>query len=297
MKKERVALLGLLCLALALRLSALGKQSLWYDEGVSWYLTRFSLPDLIRWTAADIQPPLYYLLEWGAVRLWGQSEFALRFLSVGAGVLIVPVMWQLGRRLFPALPHVGLWAAALITFAPLMVYYSQEARMYTLLVLEAGGSSLLFWQLLHQPANRKLAVGYASVMAAALYTHYFAAFLLPAHALFALACPPRGKPARRVIAAAFGGVALLFAPWLPVLSARLGDDPSYWPGALKLNESLRKILISFTAGETVFEQTGWRLTLIYFGFLIVTFGLQFAIQNPVTPIQMKSKIQNPKSKI
>jgi predicted membrane-bound mannosyltransferase len=49
-------------LALTLRLYRLEAQSLWYDEGVSVYLARMSLPQLTAWTADDIQPPLYYYL-------------------------------------------------------------------------------------------------------------------------------------------------------------------------------------------------------------------------------------------
>jgi len=54
MRKTHRYLILILLLAFALRLFHLGEQSLWYDEGVSWYLTQFNLPDLIRWTAADI---------------------------------------------------------------------------------------------------------------------------------------------------------------------------------------------------------------------------------------------------
>ena len=57
MRKKKPVLTPLILivwLALALRLFLLGQQSLWYDEGVTWYLTRFNLLGLIRWTAGDI---------------------------------------------------------------------------------------------------------------------------------------------------------------------------------------------------------------------------------------------------
>ena len=80
-------------LAFALRVYRLPAQSLWYDEGVSWYLTRMSWPALTVWTANDIQPPLYYYLLWLWVRLAGSSEYALRFLSVFFGTLTLPLLW------------------------------------------------------------------------------------------------------------------------------------------------------------------------------------------------------------
>jgi len=280
--KRRFWLLAILIAAFALRVFYLGKQSLWYDEGVTWYLTRFSLPELVRWTAADIQPPLYYLLEWLAVRLFGQTEFALRFPSVVFGVLSVPMMWQMARALFPRRNSAWL-AAGFIAIAPLMVYYSQEARMYALLVFQSLLGSWLLWQMVVPTPSHRLwrllpfrgrvgegiiyPAAYILVMASALYTHYFAVFLLVAHIVYWLLVIRDWRlgevfnlqsPITNIIFV-FGGIGVLFAPWMPVLLARLGDDPSYWRGALKLPEVLRDVAISFTAGgtpEMVAERAG-----------------------------------------
>ncbi|RME49247.1 MAG: hypothetical protein D6796_05220, partial [Caldilineae bacterium] len=272
MRRRNLWLVAILWLALALRLFRLGGQSLWYDEGVTWYLSRFSLPALARWTAADIQPPLYYVIVWGAVRLLGQSEWALRFPSAAFGVLAIPLLWQAARRLFRR----GAMAAALFAAAaPLMVYYGQEARMYTLLVAQA---TLAGWLLLRVAGGggRRHALAYTLVMASALYTHYFAAFLLLAHGLYAgVLLLRRGdsSPALswRRAAGMFGGVLLLFAPWTPVLLARLGDDPSYWPGALKLAEVVQDVFISFAVGgkrEMILEAHGLPLAA-GFGLLLL----------------------------
>lgn len=278
MNGHRLWLLALILTGLTLRLALLGKQSLWYDEGVTWWLATMSPPDLLQWTAADIQPPLYYLLLWAARSVWGSSEWALRFPSVVLGTLAIPLLYSLARRLLSAQPARGpaalfstpALAALLAAVSPLMVYYSQEARMYTLLVFEAALASYLLLRLLEAGRSAEvkngfwLAVAYALVTAAGLYTHYFALFLLAAHGLYALIVLwrwgwPQPLLGRLVFAAALPG--LLFAPWLPILLARLGDDPSYWPGALKLHEALRRVLISFSLGETVFEQTGLWLAL------------------------------------
>ncbi len=293
MKSKRLWLLVLILLGFGLRLTRLGEQSLWYDEGVTWLLSQMrSLVELVRWTAADIQPPLYYLLIWATDLLFGQSEWALRFPAAIFNTLTIPLIYVLARRLFPAQHGRLPWlAAAIFTLSPLMVYYSQEARMYSLLVFEASLSSYLLLkilapnQLTNQPTNYSpfaihnspftirhslfFPLLYALISTAALYTHYFAAFLLLAHLLYALLILwQRRWPGRLSLqlALTFGLTGLLFLPWLPTLLSRLGDDPSYWPGALKLNEAIRKIFITFTAGETVFEQTGLWLAL---GYLII----------------------------
>ncbi|MEM7345074.1 MAG: glycosyltransferase family 39 protein, partial [Chloroflexota bacterium] len=280
MIRQRFWLILILLLGFALRLTWLGEQSLWYDEGVTWLLSQMSsLSTLIEWTAADIQPPLYYLLIWYSDILLKSSEWALRFPSVVFNTLTIPVIYVLASRLLKrsltasdSLPYrfnPALLAAFLFAISPLMVYYSQEARMYTLLVFEATLSSYLLIKILHpsfnQPTRRPLLypILYALTATAALYTHYFAAFLLTAQGLYALIILfQQGWSTTRIrdIGIMFGGAALLFAPWLTTLLSRLSDDPSYWPGALKLDEAFRKIVISFVVGETVFEETGFWLT-------------------------------------
>ena len=118
-----VFLLSVISLAFWLRVFRLGGQSLWYDEGVSFYLTGLSLPEMLAWTAYDIQPPLYYLL----LRLWvglaGGTEFALRFPSLFFGVLAVPLFHALGKKLFGS--AAGFIAAFLAALSPLYLWYSQ----------------------------------------------------------------------------------------------------------------------------------------------------------------------------
>ncbi|MCB0210731.1 MAG: glycosyltransferase family 39 protein [Anaerolineae bacterium] len=325
MKKNWLWLIILIWVATALRLAWLDQQSLWYDEGVTWMLSQMSLTDLINWTAADIQPPLYYLIIWTTDILFSDSEWALRFPSAVFGILTVPLLYTLARRLLSLQPkpttqptnhpsnHFSSFiihnssfpflAALFLTLSPLMIYYSQEARMYTLLTFEAVLAGYLLLRVLHPTLTPSLtrlpfpsgrggegltSLLYAVVGAAALYTHYFAAFLLIAHGIYALIILWRNKFSRSLllsVATAFGGSLLLFAPWLPILLARLGDDPSYWPGALKLNEAIRKVAIRFITGETVTEQTGWWLTLAFLA--LVTISLAYLLltkrSQPSTP--------------
>ncbi|MFZ2359744.1 MAG: glycosyltransferase family 39 protein, partial [Anaerolineae bacterium] len=128
--------------ALALRLIHLGRDSLWYDETVSVTLAGQRTAELIGHTARDIHPPLYYLLLRGWLLLAGYPtgqagptghglEFMAAFLSLLFGVLLVPLTWQLARRL--GLRHpVPLLSALLVAISPFGVWYSQEVRMYTL---------------------------------------------------------------------------------------------------------------------------------------------------------------------
>src|SRR4051812_17873347 len=122
-------------------------------------------------------PPLYYVLAWLWEKVFGHGEAGLRSLSAVFGTLAVPAAWRAGREGVGS-PRARLVAAALVAFNPLFVWYSQEARSYSLLVLMAA-LTLLF-------LARRSYGWWALTAALALCTHYFAAFLLVPEAIWLL---------------------------------------------------------------------------------------------------------------
>ncbi len=156
-------------LAALLRFHMLGHQSLWNDEGNSLRLAQRSVSGLISAAAQDIHPPGYYLTLKAWQTLTGDSEFALRSLSALAGILTVACVYALGKALFA--PGVGLIASALVAINSFAVYYSQEARMYTLVTLCAAAALLFFVRWTARPTWRD-GVALALINAAGLYIHY-----------------------------------------------------------------------------------------------------------------------------
>lgn len=177
---------ALLLLAFGLRAVRLGYQSLWYDEGSSVYLARQGLAAIARGAAADIHPPLYYYL----LHCWalgsGYGEFGIRMLSVALGTLLAAVTLILGRRLLGASP--AFLGTLLVAVSPLLVDYSQEARMYMLLaLLGLAASYAALCALALRGHSTRWWLAYAGLTAAGLYTHYTYLFALVAQdAIFAL---------------------------------------------------------------------------------------------------------------
>ena len=97
-------------------------------------------------------PPLWYLIAWADVRLFGDGALALRLPSALAGILTVPVVWAIGQQL--AGRRAALIAAAIVAVNPLFVWYSQEARAYGLFVLMSALAMLCFVRALHEPTPR-----------------------------------------------------------------------------------------------------------------------------------------------
>ena len=240
MRSRALGLIALIvCLWLAgwLRFYRLDAQSYWNDEGISLGLAGRDVPTILRSAAADIHPPGYYLV----LKLWhtftGDTEFALRGLSALAGLVLIALLYRLGRVYFDA--PAALAAAALAALNPFLVYYSQEARMYSLAATLGAASFLLFslWLRSSRPpgsslGNRNLALGYCLVTVAGLYTHYAFAFVILAENLAALGglLAHSRRHGRGRLAAWFGLQAvtlILFLPWLPTALHQL----TTWPAA------------------------------------------------------------------
>jgi len=175
---ERLVLLAILLLAVALRLHALEAQSLWNDEGTSVALASRDLATITRNASQDIHPPLYYYALHAWMGLFGDRVGAVRSLSVVAGVGAVVAIYALSKRLFS--PTTALLATLLTAVSPFQVYYSQETRMYALASL-LGLLGMLAWVRLldgwaacrgHKRAGL-LAVVYVLLAVLSVYTHYF----------------------------------------------------------------------------------------------------------------------------
>jgi mannosyltransferase len=177
-------------LAFALRIIRLDFQPLWWDEGYSVFFATRDFWTMIERTAIDIHPPLYYAILQLWLNLFGTSDVALRLLSVVIGTATIPLLYILARKLFTD-HRIALVAAFLLAISPFHIYYSQEVRMYGLVTLLGLASIHLCVQLLAMTpgtrASASTAFSFILVTTAALYTQYYAAFILSAEILLILA--------------------------------------------------------------------------------------------------------------
>jgi hypothetical protein len=170
------ALVALSLAAALIRFATIDVQSYWFDEALTAKLLAMPFGDMLSQIPdTELTPPLYYVLAWPWAHVFGTGEAALRSLSALLGVAAVPVGYLAGREAVSR--TAGVVAAALVAFNPLLVWYSQEARPYSLLVLLSGLSVLFFLRAWRRRETRALWL-WALVSALALLTHYFAAFLV-----------------------------------------------------------------------------------------------------------------------
>jgi hypothetical protein len=180
------------------------------------------------------QHMLYSLLAHGSVTAFGESAWALRLPAAVLGTLSIPAIYAFGRRIAP--PAESFLAAAFLAASYHHVWFSQNARGYTGLLIGTVLASSLFLQLL--AANRirpGLVLGYALISALTVWTHMTAVVTVLAHAFIWLVISlqqPRHpvQPGRIaiLIALALSGLfsLILYAPVLPQLTGTLAGNPA-----------------------------------------------------------------------
>jgi 4-amino-4-deoxy-L-arabinose transferase-like glycosyltransferase len=262
-------LLFLTGLGFGLRVQGLDFQPLWGDEGWSFYLASQPLGQLLNLTALDIHPPLYYILLKSWLFLTGPGAEEARFLSVIAGTLLIPVVGLLGQRWFNGLA--GIMGAAVTALAPLAIYYAQEVRMYGWVTL-LGAMSVYFClknEALEQaqPARRPVQLAYLLSATAALYTHYYAIFILLFQGLYLLLVHRRAF--FRHYFSLFLVSGMLYLPWVIYTGARLInyiENKRNVEGYLPLNpiRFVSDHLVTFSLGHLSAElqpYAGWSTLL------------------------------------
>lgn len=120
--------------AFLIRLIAIN-QSLWLDEATSvMAIKHLNYGEILfKFSPFDFHPPGYYFFLKFWTGIFGFSEAAVRMPSVLASILTGYVVFLIGKKIFSA--EIGWWATVFYLFNPLAVYYSQEARMYSIVTL------------------------------------------------------------------------------------------------------------------------------------------------------------------
>ncbi|MHB1571063.1 MAG: glycosyltransferase family 39 protein [Solirubrobacteraceae bacterium] len=244
---EVLILAGLVAVAAALRFATLTGQSYWLDESQAAHELGLPFGSMLSaWNAAEWNPPLYLILVWPWAHVFGTGEGALRSLSALLGIGLVPLLYLCGEELVsrPA----GLAAAALAAVNPMMIWYSQEAREYMLLLVLCAAALLFFARALRTGSSRDLA-WWAVLSALALLTQYFAGFLIAAEGLALL-----WRLRSRAAAVACAVQVVVLAPLIPHLLPRL-SQPALFITEVPLARRIQEVPVAF-ALNTLDNTTG-----------------------------------------
>lgn len=273
----RIALLALVLVAFARVAARLDGKALWWDESLSLQRAEQALPELLRgvlwlrdgftdFLTIDQHPFTYFLLQGGLMRLAGDEEIVLRFVSAMAATLLVPVVWVLGRWLARhgvAPSSTPWWGALLAAVSPFMLWYGQEARPYALWAMLA---LLATYLLLRATERERLAgrwvAGFVVAEVMLLTTHYYAVFLLPLHALVVF----RWLWRRSLAVALAGAAGLLIAGSIVAVygaSVILGQGGGANFAPISLAVLAPDLLNAFSLGLSVAIDQVWWIDLLF----------------------------------
>ncbi len=265
------------------------RSSLWLDEALSVDLAQLPLGQLSEALKHDGHPPLYYALLHGWINLFGTGDVAVRSLSGLFGLATLPLVWILGRR--KGGPTLAWVAVAVVAVSPFAVRYSNETRMYSLVMLLV----VIGWLLVDDVVDQGKAtigrfVGIAIVGAALLYTHYWSLWLLGALGVTALwkiwRSPDRA--ARRpwiglVLSLVVAGLA--FVPWLPVMLYQSAHTGTPWAKASRPTSAL-SVVLADNGGGGYGEQT---LVAALFAVALVLGLFGYAVDRRTTSLDLRTR--------
>lgn len=249
---DRLASLALLWLSFFLLNYQLGAKSLWVDELFTAYVASISWFQVPLAVAADLHPPLYFLIVNFWARVAGTTEFALRWPSVFAAMVGLCGVYRLGLLLGGR--RMAFLCLLALAFSPFFVEFSRMARYYSW-VLALGVLATFFLASAWRSDRTNLWVGYGWASALLLYTFYLGALLLLTHGLAVML--EADARCRRRWMTMVALVVLAFLPWATVTAAQIARSGEMGPAdfAGQFSGLLLASLYpfyAFSVGETIF---------------------------------------------
>jgi mannosyltransferase len=251
-------------------------QSLWLDEAISFEAASLSLKQYFsQFAPTDFNPPLYYLVLHFWLKIFPGTELFLRLPSLLFGLLTGIFVYQTALAVYYKKDSALLSLILLLT-SPLHIYYSQEARPYSLAAFLASGCVYFFIKTFSE-LNKKNILLYIFFSVLMIYAHYLTAFLFIAQLIYVLIFYQ--KKLKEIIISLFS-IFIIYLPWFSIFFKQLniGQKVSknwIWSslGALTF-KNLSLIPVKFIIGRVSFENKIIYLAvalclLSFFGLLIM----------------------------
>ena len=174
MSLRNIHLIILISLTTVLRIHNLGYKSIWYDEAMTYFISSLGMKSL-KLISTETAQPLYFLIMAPFVKLLGGNEFGLRLISVILGILSIAVFYILIAKYHSF--KLAFYSGILLTLSPFHIWYSQEARCYTLFLTLTLSMIYFFLQSLSSHDRKSLYLfSFFSILN--LYTHYYSIIVL-----------------------------------------------------------------------------------------------------------------------
>lgn len=241
-KRVKAAILAIeILISFVLFYTLSGGMGVEFDEGFTWNIVVYnSFRGICAATAADVHPPLYYLIIKVAFLLFGQSIKVLTWVSIVPvllGMILSSVFiskrWGFGTALIFNLAY---------GFAPFILHYNMNLRMYSWMEFFVLGTVLICYEIyLEHKTSYYILLFIFSILA--VYTQYFALLPIAFSYLWLFICILRSRGFKKCIP--FIVVCVLdvvcYLPWLLYGMGNMGVGGGGKPESYKFFFDLNEI--------------------------------------------------------
>ena len=187
-----IMLLIITVLGTILRFYRISYQSLWIDEGATYFYCTRSVLDIL--TTAEQTPPPFYVLEHYSYILLGHSELALRLPAVLFGIASIVAIYFLGKE--ACSKDVGILAALLLSLSPFHILFSQTARSYSIMLFFFILFLLFFIKALKTDSRKDWMIATAFAVLSS-YFHFYSVLFVGLAGLFLMMWNKKNKNDQR----------------------------------------------------------------------------------------------------
>jgi 4-amino-4-deoxy-L-arabinose transferase-like glycosyltransferase len=282
---QKSCLLALIIVGALLRFWDITGNSYWIDElySAARAMPEKNIIDVYYW-GPEPHPPAHYILLWASYNIFGYHEILGKLISAIAGTLCIPAIYYLGKTMFSK--EVGLYSACLLTFTPALIYYSQEARSYELMVLFSILSSYFFF-LLQEKKKIILAIIYIGVTIFLINLHFFGIWIFAAQVLFVVIYLTKSFKKEELLFyfLTFGIIASSYIPLLSQM-AQAASKGDTWIQSVEITTYILEAFSAYFGNENMFRSYQVvEITLLGISFFLL-FTLSFvklAINKKLSP--------------
>ena len=217
LKSYRLYIIVACLLGIFIRLYGLDIQGLWFDELVMSFVGISHDPEMLKILSInDLHPPLYLLFLYNWIQVFGSSEIIIRLPSAIAGILAIVFMYILSKEIFNR--YITASATILISLSNAAIYYSQEARNYSFVLLFSTILTLYWLNLLKKINKSEITIKefiiYALICIFTSYLHYFGALIVAFQLIYLFIVSIKTKNYVKEVLVLGLIVAFVFLPWV-----------------------------------------------------------------------------------
>ena len=211
--------------------SLIFNDSVWSDEAYTMELLKKNYIDIVKETAIDVHPPLYYLIAKTFTIIFGYSVPVVKFVSILPIILIMLIVTIKSKKLFEENSEkISLIFNLLIAFIPIAFTMNIELRMYTWCMFFCTCSGIYAYEIYKDSKKKSNIILFIIFSLCAAYTHYFAAITaFVIYVFLSLSLIIKDKKNWKLCILLVVLTIIGYLPWIPVLLGQVttvkGD---YW---------------------------------------------------------------------